>query len=543
VRPSTSQKADRTDAPGATALGRRRGRRVAWSRRRGGLALGLLATVLVALAGSALPAAADLTPGSLSGQSYQYPGGTTGGWPVAPINEQHPIRGSFLDPRPGEVSTGGDPGYHIGIDINVRDDQPEAGHPTNRTHKVYAIEGGTASIPSNQADVTCSNRKVTIGQFEYWHTDTVPVISDGQQISPGQFIGWTCYPMWHVHLSEDMLVNYQWMYVNPLHGAGGPTGPTNLQPYSDDLPPEIKGIRFYTPAMPTWSVVNNAVTSPDAGTELFPVDQGHGLHGYVDVRALIDDPQSFKGWFGTDHPELYAPLHPYRVRLTVTRLSPSPTTVVLARDVFRADGILDSAAATLPIPIDYHYAPGTEQNLPAVDCENLHTSTSADCTGQYWLRLFATPIDAYWNTKQLDAKQQPLYPDGQYQIDVTAWDTLDHYASSSATAWITNAGVAPSPDFAITASPASQTVRRGRSTSYSLAISPSGGFSGSVKLAVNGLPAGVSGSFSSNPATTSSTLTVKTARSATTGSYAFTVTGISGGLTHTTSPVSLVISN
>jgi hypothetical protein len=140
--------------------------------------------------------------------------------------------------------------------------------------------------------------------------------------------------------------------------------------------------------MPTWSVDNNAVISPDAGTRLYP-DQTP-LHGYVDVRAGIDDPQSFLGWFDPnqpgDHPELYAPLHPYRVRVTVTDWN---SAVVLARDVFQADGILDSAAATLPIPIDYHYAPGTRENLPTVDCENAQAPTSPDknCVGEYWFRL------------------------------------------------------------------------------------------------------------------------------------------------------------
>ena len=489
------------------------------------LAVKLLAALVLALATLAQPAAADLAPGSLPGQSYVY-GDAAVGWPVFPTNQQHPIRGSFLDPRPGAVSTGGDPGYHIGIDVNVRDDQPEAGHPTNRTHRVYAIEGGTASIPSNQADVTCSNRKVTVGHFEYWHTDTLLAISDGQQISPGQFIGWTCKPMWHVHVSEDMLVNGQWTYVNPLHNeAGGPPGQMKLQPFTDTAPPVIRAIRFYTPAMPSWSVVNNAVTSPDAGTQLAP-DQ---LHGDVDVRGWIDDPQSYMGWFA-DHPELYAPLHPYKVSLTVTDVSTS--NVVLARDVFQADGILDSAAATPPIPIAYHYAPGTKQNLPAVDCENLQPR---DCKGVYWLRLFATATGAYWDTTQ--------YPDGQYRIDVTAWDTEGNSASNSAFVALANGSAAPPPDFAISASPDTRTVIAGKSTSYSVAISPSAGFSGSVSLTVNGLPQRVSGSFSPNPATSSSTLTVKPSKRATPGSYALTVTGTSGALTHTTSPMTLIISN
>ena len=58
------------------------------------------------------------------------------GWPVAPRTRQHPVRGSFLDPRAGAL------GYHHGIDISVRDDRPVAGAPSGRTHRVYALEGG-----------------------------------------------------------------------------------------------------------------------------------------------------------------------------------------------------------------------------------------------------------------------------------------------------------------------------------------------------------------------------------------------------------------
>ena len=57
------------------------------------------------------------------------------GWPVAPRNRQHPVRGSWLDPRRKEE-------YHPGIDISVRDDRPERGAPPGRTHRVYALEGG-----------------------------------------------------------------------------------------------------------------------------------------------------------------------------------------------------------------------------------------------------------------------------------------------------------------------------------------------------------------------------------------------------------------
>ena len=58
-------------------------------------------------------------PGALT-HAYAY-ADTWRGWPVTPLHRQHPIRGSLDDPRPS--------GYHIGLDISVRDDLPEAGAP------------------------------------------------------------------------------------------------------------------------------------------------------------------------------------------------------------------------------------------------------------------------------------------------------------------------------------------------------------------------------------------------------------------------------
>jgi hypothetical protein len=101
--------------------------------------------------------------------------------------------------------------------------------------------------------------------------------------------------------------------------------------------------------------------------------------------------------------------------------------------------------------------------------------------------------------------------------------------------------VNPPPDFTLSASPSSGTVGQGGSTSYSVTISPTGGFSGQVTLSVSGLPGGVTGTFSPNPATGSSTLSVTTSTSTATGTYPLTITGVSGTVTHTAT-VTLVVS-
>jgi hypothetical protein len=77
-------------------------------------------------------------------------------------------------------------------------------------------------------------------------------------------------------------------------------------------------------------------------------------------------------------------------------------------------------------------------------------------------------------------------------------------------------------------------VPQGGSTSYSVTISPTGGFTGQVTLSVSGLPSSANASFTPNPATASSTLSVTTSASTPTGTYTLTLTGASGSLTRTT---------
>jgi hypothetical protein len=89
------------------------------------------------------------------------------------------------------------------------------------------------------------------------------------------------------------------------------------------------------------------------------------------------------------------------------------------------------------------------------------------------------------------------------------------------------------PDFSLSVSPTSRSVRQGNATSYAVTITPSNGFSGAVTLSVTGQPPGSTATFSPNPATTSSTLTVQTVTGVR-GNFTLTIKGVSGSLTHTT---------
>jgi hypothetical protein len=90
------------------------------------------------------------------------------------------------------------------------------------------------------------------------------------------------------------------------------------------------------------------------------------------------------------------------------------------------------------------------------------------------------------------------------------------------------------PNFALAATPGSQSVAQGASASYAIAITPSGGFSSSVALSVSGLPSGASAEFTPNPATGSSSLVVTAGASTPPGTSTLTITGVSGAMTRTT---------
>ncbi|HET9283253.1 MAG TPA: hypothetical protein VFR24_14960 [Candidatus Angelobacter sp.] len=104
------------------------------------------------------------------------------------------------------------------------------------------------------------------------------------------------------------------------------------------------------------------------------------------------------------------------------------------------------------------------------------------------------------------------------------------------------AGGGTTPNFTLSASPSSLTVKQGTSGSSTITVTPSGGFTGSVTLSTSALPSGVTASFSTNPTTSTSSLTFTASSTAPTGTSTITVTGTSGTLTHTTT-ISLTISS
>src|SRR5579859_4514333 len=165
-----------------------------------------------------------------------------------------------------------------------------------------------------------------------------------------------------------------------------------------------------------------------------------------------------------------------------------------------------------------------------------------------------TPINGFNGSVSLSASGLPSGVTASFNpASATTTSTVTFTASSTATtgtATVTITGTSGSltqsttitltvnavatPNFSLSASPASVAIIQGNSGTSTITVTPVNGFTGSVSLSASGLPSGVTASF--NPASTTSTsvLTLTASATATTGAATVTITGTSGSLTHTT---------
>lgn len=159
--------------------------------------------------------------GAANGGSYQ--------WPVKPFNRQHPVRGSFADPRTvfkapatlrGALTGQGSFSLHRGIDIVAPDGS-----------LVYPVASGTVTfVNAHWLKVDSGGGRV----FEYWHIHAM--VSVGAHVDAYRTVlGHILRGSGHVHLTE--LENDR--AVNPL-------APGHIGPYADHTTPRVTSISFHS---------------------------------------------------------------------------------------------------------------------------------------------------------------------------------------------------------------------------------------------------------------------------------------------------------
>jgi pseudomonalisin len=120
----------------------------------------------------------------------------------------------------------------------------------------------------------------------------------------------------------------------------------------------------------------------------------------------------------------------------------------------------------------------------------------------------------------------------------TGWGSVN--AANLVNSWNSN-----NPDFSFSASPASQSVIQGSSTSYSAIVTAQNGYTGIVNFTVSGLPAGATLTPAPASVTNSGTsaITILTATTTPVGTYPLTITASDGVLSHIASVIMVINSN
>ena len=189
-----------------------------------------------------------------------------------------------------------------------------------------------------------------------------------------------------------------------------------------------------------------------------------------------------------------------------------------------------SIAPTDQPPTGVITSPASDVAIPAgqaVSFSGTGSDSDGTVTGYSWNFPGGTPSSSASTNPVSVVYSNP----GTYVASLTVTDNAGLSDPSPPTRVITVV-----PSYSLSASPATQTVNLGGSTSYTVTVTPVTGFTGTVSFSASGLPSGATATF--NPTTVSTsgstTMTVVTG-SAPAGIYPLTITGTSGGFTQTTS--------
>jgi len=129
---------------------------------------------------------------------------------------------------------------------------------------------------------------------------------------------------------------------------------------------------------------------------------------------------------------------------------------------------------------------------------------------------------------------------GSYVANGTTYTIQLEFSNAANNCVLPPAAGGTTPNFSLSASPASVSVTQGSTGSSTITVTKTGGFTGSVTLSNSALPSGVTATYGTNPTTSTSTITFTASSTATTGTSTITITGVSGTLSHTTT-ISLTI--
>ena len=132
------------------------------------------------------------------------------------------------------------------------------------------------------------------------------------------------------------------------------------------------------------------------------------------------------------------------------------------------------------------------------------------------------------STMTVDTSSLPA--GASYPLTITGTSgSTSHFVSATLTVQAAATG-----DFTISVTPSSAPIGRTSTTTYTVTITPQGGFNGSANLSATDNSSGLSETFSSNSTSSTSTMTVQATGLKRNRTFRVTITGTSGSLSHST---------
>lgn len=310
-----------------------------------------------------------------------------------------------------------------------------------------------------------------------------------------------------------------------------------------------------TPDTPTMSIALSAATvaaTPSApGTVSVTVTRGGGYTGAVTLTAenlpanvtasfnpaIVQTGSTASVLTLTAAPNASAATTTITVRGTGTgSVSASTATTSLTVTVPAinitpgSNGVTGPAGTPVSLPVTIDRTGGFTGAVN-LSVENLPSNV----TGSF----SPSTIQAGSTTSTLTLTSNALTALGTFTVTIRAGGTGVADKTVTFQYTVTSAGT---PDYTLSATPASLSVVAGVGGSSTINVNRTGAFAGNVTLGLSGAPTGVGGSFSPNPAAANtSTLTLTTTAATVPGTYTLTVTGTAAGLTDHTTTISLVV--
>ncbi|MCK4788366.1 MAG: hypothetical protein KAV87_31790 [Desulfobacteraceae bacterium] len=322
-------------------------------------------------------------------------------WPVEPTNADHPI-GNVFGEFQQYAST---PYLHTGHDVLE--------HPAPNGPWVISVTGGALTLQDDLIDPTDLYNGVTIitgtTTYRYWHLDHNTIQQDVRNAVTknipfpantriSRIVNWPDGKFHHLHFDISRGGNF----INPFSDG--------LAPEADNILPQVHEILICR------NNSNTFLAKPATGSWI--------VDGDLDIIARVSDrdpPLPAIAWQGN--------IGIYRIEYSITELAGTGTHNVPATQLYRFDTFSTTGDGSTEAAIIY-------KDVSPADSESNYSVMNGE---QYY--YIVTNVDSSGNLSEANGcwdTDGGNFPDGLYQISVTAYDFVGNQHTRSETVLVDN---------------------------------------------------------------------------------------------------------